>query len=124
MSLRCNGPGTGISYTLKQSISFMEMAFGSSDPHFSDRMTTALHIMHMFTNAKMARNDDSCRATMSVKLGIHPSDEIASAHIQVFGLDTSRIVFQVAKGCCCCGEGVGVCVRPKRGQADWLSSSL
>ena len=68
-ALRCNGPGTGSSFSLNQSLSFLEMAYGSSDAHFSDRVTTALYILHTFTNAKMSRNDDSCRGTLCVKLG-------------------------------------------------------
>eukprot|EP00656_Telonema_subtile_P001305 TRINITY_DN10597_c0_g1_i3.p1 TRINITY_DN10597_c0_g1~~TRINITY_DN10597_c0_g1_i3.p1 ORF type:complete len:493 (+),score=118.42 TRINITY_DN10597_c0_g1_i3:117-1595(+) len=92
--LNSNGPGTGISFTLNQALSFFEMAYGSSDAHFSDRVTTALYIMHTFTNAKMSRNDDSCRATLSVKLGVLGNEEISSAVVQVFALDTSRVVFQ------------------------------
>ena len=65
--LLSNGPGTGISFTLSRSLNFLEKAFGTSDVHFSDRITTALYILHTFTNAKMPRNDDSCRASITCK---------------------------------------------------------
>jgi len=93
--LLSNGPGTGISFTLSRSLNFLEKAFGTSDVHFSDRITTALYILHTFTNAKMPRNDDSCRASICARLGLHPSDGIVcSADVQAFGLEVSRVVFQ------------------------------
>lgn len=93
--LLSNGPGTGISFTLSRSLNFLEKAFGTSDVHFSDRITTALYILHTFTNAKMPRNDDSCRASICARLGMHPADRIVcSADVQAYGLEVSRVVFQ------------------------------
>ena len=88
--LLSNGPDTGISFTLSRSLNFLEKAFGTSDVHFSDRITAALYILHTFTNAKMPRNDDSCRASICARSGIHPSDGIVcSAEVQAFGLEVS-----------------------------------
>jgi len=93
--LLSNGPGTGISFTLSRSLNFLEKAFGTSDVHFSDRITTALYILHTFTNAKMPRNDDSCRATICARLGIRPMDcLVCAADVQAYGLEVSRVVFQ------------------------------
>jgi myosin heavy subunit len=93
--LLSNGPGTGISFTLSRALNFLEKAFGTSDVHFSDRITTALYILHTFTNAKMPRNDDSCRASITARLGMDPSDQrVCSADVQAYGLEVSRVVFQ------------------------------
>jgi len=93
--LLSNGPGTGISFTLSRSLNFLEKAFGTSDVHFSDRITTALYILHTFTNAKMPRNDDSCRASITCRLGMRPADRtVCSADVRAYGLEASRVIFQ------------------------------
>ena len=71
-TLLSNGPGTGISFTLRRSLHFLAKAFGTSDVHFSDRITTALYILHTFTNAKMPSNDDSCRCQHLCSVGHSP----------------------------------------------------